>query len=333
VNAQTPTTSERSGLSAEVLVTGAVLFVGAVAYWPLRGAPWIGDILTEEPVVGLVGYALGIVLLSVVAVRNAKPHRELSERLGSAGALGVIWASLPAAGGFVLLAKLGVVTEWLQGRELLGIVLYVAIFALSSGFGVLPTYAQAILGGWVFGFAVGFPAALAGFVGGSLVGYVVARRVAQDRVERVISENRRARAVHKALIGQSFWQTLGLVTLVRVPPNSPFALTNLVLSTSGVRKRIYLIGTAIGMAPRTGIAVGLAAAAAAQAATEGGNSIQDLTGKKPWMVVVGIFSTIVVLAIIAQIANRAIDRVTREHQEEEGEAGESVEAEDKAEEP
>jgi len=232
---------------------------------------------------------------------------EIARRLGPAGVLGLLWTILPALGGFLLLAKIGIVSDWLNAHPGLGVALYIVIFALSSGLGLLPTYAQAILGGWVFGFPVGFPAALAGFTGGSLVGYVVARTVSRERVERLIEEHRKARVVRKALIGQGFWRTLGIVTLVRVPPNSPFALTNFVLATSGVRKRIYLIGTAIGMAPRTGVAIGLAAAGAAS----GARDIQDFVKEGPGLAVFigGLVALVVVLGIIAHIGNKAIEKV------------------------
>jgi MFS family permease len=36
-----------------------------------------------------------------------------------------------------------------------------------------------------------------------------------------------------------------IVTLVRLPPNSPFAITNLVLASAGVPRPVYLLGTAI----------------------------------------------------------------------------------------
>jgi len=45
---------------------------------------------------------------------------------------------------------------------------------------------------------------------------------------------------------------------VRIPPNSPFSLTNLALSTTGVPLWIYVLGTAVGMLPRTALVVWLA---------------------------------------------------------------------------
>ena len=66
-------------------------------------------------------------------------------------------------------------------------------------------------------------AALVGFTGGGLLGYQVARRVSKDRVEELIEGNPKARAIRDALRRRGPWRTLLVVTLLRLPPNSPFA--------------------------------------------------------------------------------------------------------------
>jgi hypothetical protein len=59
----------------------------------------------------------------------------------------------------------------------MGVVLYLAAFAVLGGLALLPTYAQSLLGGWAFGFAGGLPVVLAGFAGAALVNYAIAARV------------------------------------------------------------------------------------------------------------------------------------------------------------
>ena len=228
---------------------------------------------------------------------------EVFRRLGPAGYLAVAWAAVPALGGFVLLANIGSVSAWLQDNQGLGLGLYIAIFIVSAGFGLLPTYAQALLGGWAFGLVLGFPVALAGITGAAVVGYITARLASNDRAERLIAENPKARAVRDALIGHGFWKTLGIVTLLRVPPNSPFALTNLVMASTGVPKRIFVLGTAVGMAPRTGIAVWLAAQV--QVLTD--ESIQ----KPMWLKIGGVVSVVAVFAVLYVIGDRAAKKVTQ----------------------
>ena len=216
----------------------------------------------------------------------------------------MVAAALPALGGFALLAYVDPVGSWLRGHSTYGVLIYAAGFALASGLAFLPTYAQAFLGGWAFAFAQGFPAALIGFLGGSFIGYEVARRASGDRVERLLAEKPKWNAVRDALVGRGFWPTLGIVTLVRLPFNSPFAITNLVMASVGVGRVPYLVGTLLGMAPRTAALVLIGGLFHDVAASEA------LDRRPWWLWPVAIGSTVVVLTVLGAIANRAIKRMT-----------------------
>ena len=54
-------------------------------------------------------------------------------------ALGVLWVTLPPLMGFWLLGELGTVGDWLKSQPDFGLLIFVGIFALTSGFGLLPT--------------------------------------------------------------------------------------------------------------------------------------------------------------------------------------------------
>lgn len=224
----------------------------------------------------------------------------LARRLGPAGPLALAAAVLPAIGGFALLGFMGPVADWLHGHAEWGVFLYVFGFALLSGLALLPTWSQAILGGFAFGFASGFPAAMGGFVGGSLLGYLIARRAAGERVVGLIQEQPRWAVVYEALLGSGVARSLLIVTLLRLPPNSPFAMTNLVMAATRVPLVVYVVGTLLGLAPRTGIAV-LA-----------GESMKVFDPREAmssaWMIA-GIVMMVVALGVIGLIANRALARV------------------------
>src|SRR5262245_16966385 len=147
----------------------------------------------------------------------------LLQRLGPASFLGAAALFLPPLGSLLLFANINTIGEWLRGHEAAGVALYIAGFALLAGLALLPTYASAILGGWAFGFPIGFPAAMAGFVGGAVIGYGVARPTASERVLALIAEKPKWKAVRDTLLGGRALKTLGIVTLLRLPPNSPFA--------------------------------------------------------------------------------------------------------------
>lgn len=222
-------------------------------------------------------------------------------RLGPAGPLAVIAATLPAIGGFALLWQLNAVGPWLKSHGAVGVLLYIVGFSVFAGLALLPTYAQAVLGGWAFGFALGFPAALSGFFGGALLGYGVARRATGRRVVQLIDEKPKWRAVYAALLESGFWRTSLIVTLLRLPLNSPFAITNLVMAATRVPPLAFGIGTLVGMAPRTAAAVFIAA------------QLQELTLEgtpQRWMWLASLAATLVALAVIGHIANRAVARVT-----------------------
>ena len=85
-----------------------------------------------------------------------------------------------------------------------------------------------------------------------------------------------------------------------------FALMNFVVSTTKAPLLAYLLATLIGMAPRTAVAVWAAAHA----------STLDLRDKgSTGMYFLGLFVTIVVIAIIGHIANKAIHSATRDRSE------------------
>jgi uncharacterized membrane protein YdjX (TVP38/TMEM64 family) len=229
----------------------------------------------------------------------------IAKRLGPAGVLGILWLTLPPLGSIVLFTYINSIGKWLSEHGMQGIVLYSACFAILAGIALIPTYASAFLGGWAFGFAAGFPAALVGFLGGSLIGYTIARLAAKDRAQQIIAENPKWQAVRDALVGGGFWKTLGIVTLVRCPPNSPFAVTNLVLASVKVKPLPYALGTLLGMAPRTGIMIYLASHLRDRLIT-------DAAKDTPWWyIALGVVLTFVVLGVIGLIAQRALKRVTR----------------------
>jgi len=255
----------------------------------------------------LAALGAGLLALGVaLSVGDHKLRRGLAfmRELGPVGLLGVAWTAAPAICGTLLLVYIGDISAYLERQGPLGLVLYTTIFILSAGLGALPTYSQAILGGWAFGPVVGFLAAWVGFIGASLIGYTVARTIATDRVERLIARNRKAQAVRDSLVGHGLWRTTAIVTLLRVPPNSPFALTNLAMSSAGVARAPFLIGTAVGMAPRTLAAVLLAAAGARR-----GDDIAAVLARDPLVVLAGVAVAMLALGVIGLLAKRALRRV------------------------
>ncbi len=218
-------------------------------------------------------------------------------------ALGVLWITLPPLMGFWLLGELGTVGDWLKSHPDYGLALFITMFALTSGFGLLPTYAQAILGGWVFGVTIGTAAAMCGLLCGVMIGFTFSRIVSGASIKALIDSNPRGRVIRNALVESSQRRTFLLILLLRLPPNSPFAIANLAMGASGVRALPLLGGTALGMFPRTLITCGAAAAAA----QTGARDFQQLFSETGWgFIAVGICSFIIALLIIRVVSIRAL---------------------------
>lgn len=224
-------------------------------------------------------------------------------RVVASAALAIAWFTLPLALSFVLFARLGQVTDWLHGLDGSGWIVATAGFALLAGTGLLPTYAQSVLMGWVFGFALGTPIAIGGYVGGAVLGYGISRLAAGDSIRQRIDSHPRWRVVRSALVDACPARTLFLVALLRFPPNSPFAFTNLVLAATGVRFVPMLVGSVMGMLPRTAVAVWIGA----EGAATGAKDLTELVDKQGMTaVLIGVALLVVVLVIMQHIGKRAL---------------------------
>ncbi len=232
---------------------------------------------------------------------SERPARD--PRLIATAALALAWFTLPLGISLVLFYYLAEVTEWFRAQGSAGIGIAMAAFAVCAGVGLLPTYAQAVFAGWIFGFAAGLPVSVFGYVGGALLGWALSRAVTGDAVRSRIDSHPKWRVVRAALVDASPLRTAGLVALLRFPPNSPFAFTNLVLAATGVRFWPMIGGSIAGMLPRTAVAVWIGAQGAATGAT-GLRELMDRQGLPA--VIVGIVLLVAVLGIMQHIGNRAL---------------------------
>lgn len=312
------TKGEKNVIADRAFTVGMAIYVGIIGCGlllrslPEAFAAWLIDnvydgqfrlVAVGMAIIGAALLAIGIV--GSIGRARLEQWFQVVKSLGPAGVLGVLWTTMPALGGILLLTYIGSISDFLVAHGTLGLLLYIVIFIFSAGFGALPTYSQAILAGWAFGPVTGFLAAWVGFIGASLIGFYVARVVSRDRVEHLIERNPKAEAIRRALVGHGFARTTVIVTLLRIPPNSPFALTNLVMSATGVARVPFLIGTALGMAPRTLAAVWLASEGAKR-----GDDILSVLSKDWRAAVIGVTIMFVVLGVIGSIAKRALAKVT-----------------------
>ena len=211
--------------------------------------------------------------------------------------MALVFTILPPVGSIFLLASLGRLGPWLRVHEGIGLASYFVIAGLLVGLSLLPTYACAILAGWAFGFWIGTPLAVITVTAGSVLAYAVGRLITRDRFERYISAKPRWKALHRSLLSRDSQQTRFVVMLLRIPPTSPFGLANYVLAAAGVAMSDYILGTFIGVIPRT------AATCYVSAAVE---QLNFAKSSQSWINIGGIVATVVACVLLGILANRAL---------------------------
>ena len=220
--------------------------------------------------------------------------------LGQLGPLALAATLLPPLGTAVLIGTIQQSSAWLRANDVLGLVVFVTAFAVCGGFALLPTYTPALVGGWAFGVWTGLAASMAGFTGAAAIGFGVARRVSGDRLVEVLGRHPRGLAIHDAFVQSGILKALLVVALVRLPPNSPFALSTVVLAASRVGLAPFLAGTMVGIAPRALAAVVVGA----------GLARLDLAHpERSGHLLIGIATTVAVVGALGWMASRGLRRL------------------------
>jgi uncharacterized membrane protein YdjX (TVP38/TMEM64 family) len=173
-----------------------------------------------------------------------------------------------------------------------GAVSFVAVGATLCAASLLPTYAVAVAAGYLHGAVVGSLVAV-GVVGlGAWLGHHIAARVlGASMVARLGS---RAQILGGTVASSSVRMAATVVGLVRLAPVTPFALTNVLLAGARVALLPYLLGTLIGLAPRTAL---VATAGASMAELELGGGA---TSSEHWVLLGMLFVAVLGLSFAAR---------------------------------
>lgn len=239
------------------------------------------------------------------ARHSPRPFRRFIQKIGPAGPVALIATVLPIAGSIGVLTLGPLAAYWLRGHGTGGAVVFTLSFMFLGAVALAPTYTTSMIAGWAFGFRVGFPAVLIGTVGGALLCYVAARRLAADRVASSFEHHPKWEVVRRALVEETAGKTLWIVFLLRLSPVLPFGTTNVLLATTRVRVWIYTLGTILGLVPRLGL-VAMAAA--------GAERLDFASADSWWMLAGGLLATGLFILVMAVVGKRALDRATRGEQ-------------------
>ncbi len=166
--------------------------------------------------------------------------------------LPLIGVSLGATGAFAHITSLREAGWWVVPTYLLsgGIIV---------GFALIPSHLTSLMAGLLFGFAAGLPVAIGIVLIGCWIGFCLGHRYAGGDLRALVDRSRWGRTLATAMIDASFGRAILAVALARLPPQMPFAMTNFLAASSGIRLLPLLLGTALGMAPRISLVVWLGA--------------------------------------------------------------------------
>jgi uncharacterized membrane protein YdjX (TVP38/TMEM64 family) len=254
--------------------------------------------------------------MTSVDATNERPSR-CRAAFGRAGPVAVWAVALPVCGSLATVAMGPLVAPWLRGQGWWGVALFTVTFAALGAVALAPTYSTSIMAGWTFGFRVGFSAVILGTVVGAMLGYVLARRVAKERVQSTFAAHPSWEIVRRALAEERPLKTLWIVFLLRLSPVLPFGTTNVLMATTGVPLTIYFVGTLLGLAPRLGL-VALASA--------GAENLDLDSSQSWWMLVAGLAVTGVCILVLGVVGKHALERATRQRAPDDAQSGSSPEA-------
>ncbi len=227
--------------------------------------------------------------------------KNLRDEYGKFGGMAGLAMVLPAIGSATLLLMIYEIAPWLQDKRELGFFVFVLCMSVLSGFALLATNVLGIVSGFAFDFQFGILAQILGIIGASTIMFYLAKRYARENLKAIIESKPKFRAIHFALLNKNFLRTLLIITLIRLSPAMPFAVTNFTLSAAGVSLRTFLLGTFLGMLPRSAAIVFV------------GSSLAELNFSQPqesWIVIVGIVATIIAAIVVGVFSKKALDQIT-----------------------
>lgn len=237
--------------------------------------------------------------LSTSAINPAAPPPRGTPRAGPVALIAII---VPIVGQVMMVGAGPFVAVALRGSGTAGWIAFTVSFTLLAAVMLAPTYTTSIVAGWAFGFTAGFSAVMIGTVVGAVLCYVMARRLAADRVAAVFGRHPKWEIVREALVEERPLKTLWIVFLMRLSPVLPFGTTNVLMATTGVPMPIFIAGTMLGLMPRVGL-VALAAA--------GADRLDFDQSSSWWMLAGGLLATGMCIAMLAFVGKRALSAATK----------------------
>ncbi len=217
--------------------------------------------------------------------------------------LSLATAVMPIVISTLLLVFAPLAGNWLRENWEIGTVIYVLFAWFACGLSLLPTNIIGILCGWAFGFPLGIGLHLAAIVGASLISTHILSPLVGNNLQEFLAHHEKAKILHKTLLNQNFKRTTLVVTLLRLSPAMPFALTNLLMTAARIPLSAFLFGTFIGMLPRSAAVVFFGAGLSVLSLNEPFNI---------WLFAFGFAATLISVVVISYFSKQALTKITAE---------------------
>lgn len=229
-----------------------------------------------------------------------KKLTEIRKDFGKIGGMTGVTVVLPTIGSLLMLTVIYQISPWLQNNQQIGFLFFVSFMTIFSGLALIATNILGVVSGFAFDFQIGVVAQMTGLVGASTLMFLLTSRYISKNFLATIEKKPKLKAIHHALLNESVFKTLLIITLIRLSPAMPFAGTNFIISASGVSFRTFILGTILGMSPR------------ATALVFVGSSLSELNFSEPqeaWLVILGIVATILSIIVISIVGKRALNKL------------------------
>jgi len=186
---------------------------------------------------------------------------------------------------------------WIQGMGTGGMLLYAAFYVVAVLLFV-PGIPLTLGAGFLFGVARGLILVSATSTAAATLAFLLARRLARSRVERLARRSEKFAAIDRA-IGREGWK---VVVLLRLSPVVPFSLSNYLYGLTKIRLAPYALASWLAMLPQTALYVSLGAA---------GASLGEARSRGVWewgLLGAGIAATAAATVILARAAGKELAR-------------------------
>ena len=184
--------------------------------------------------------------------------------------------------------------DWITGLGALGVAVYALLYVVVS-VALGPAWAMTLAAGLAYGLW-GVPLVMVSATLAACTAFLIARYLARERVTKLVDDNRRLKALRRA-VGEEGWKVVGLM---RLSPVFPFGLQNYLFGITDIKLLPYALATFVGMGPGSLLYVYIGSLGSVGAGGEAGPLRWALVGA-------GLVATLIVVWLVTKRARATLE--------------------------